>query len=173
MLNDNFTPTINYWIKALDQYNFKQLCAKPSPESWSLGQLYMHLIEQANYYLEQVKICVATNDNAAEQASPVAAIMFLDNDFPDEIMEGPPSNKLTPQPVSKEQLMHHLISLKQEMDEAGILISESSFNGKTKHPGLNYFNAGEWFQFNEMHFRHHERQIKRINNFLQKKKHFR
>ncbi len=88
----------------------------------------MHLIEQTTYYPEQVKICVANNDNADEQASAVAAIMFLDNDFPDEIIEGPPLNHYTPQPVSKEQLTRRLINLKQEMDEAGILISESYTN---------------------------------------------
>ncbi len=170
MLNNNFTASLNYWINELDQYNFRQLCSKSSAYSWSLGQLYMHLIEQTNYYLEQIKICVATNDNANEEASAVAAIMFLDNEFPDKIIEGPPSNKYTPQPVSKEQLMRRLITLIQEMDEAGILISESAFKGKTKHPGLDYFNAGEWFQFAEMHFRHHESQKQRIDDFLKKNK---
>lgn len=173
MLNNNFTPTLNYWIKELNQYNFRQLCSKSSVDSWSLGQLYMHLIEQTTYYLEQVKICVANNDNVDEQASAVAAIMFLDNDFPDEIIEGPPSNQYTPQPVNKEQLMHSLLNLQSEMDAAAILISESAFKGKTKHPGLDYFNASQWFQFVEMHFRHHESQKKRIDDFLKKNKYFR
>jgi hypothetical protein len=62
--------------------------------------------------------------------------------------------------------MDYLIKLKTEITTIGILISTSQFRGKTKHPGLNYFNANEWFQFAEMHFRHHLRQKKRIEEFL-------
>ncbi len=53
MLIDDFNHTIDIWIKELKQYDFIQLCAKPSPKSWSLGQVYMHLIEDTNYYIEQ------------------------------------------------------------------------------------------------------------------------
>jgi DinB superfamily len=157
---------IDTWIKELEQYDFTRLCAKPSPEGWSLGQVYMHLIDQTNYYIEQIKICVSTNDNVIEEASPAAKTMFLNNEFPDEIIEGPPENFLTPQPRNKEQLMSSLMNLKEEIKNAEILISKSPFKGKTRHPGLKYFNAREWYQFAEMHFRHHLRQKKRIDDFL-------
>jgi hypothetical protein len=52
------------------------------------------------------------------------------------------------------------------MNTVATLISESQFNGKTKHPGLGYFSAKEWLQFANMHFRHHLRQKKRIDVFL-------
>ncbi|HEV9036934.1 MAG TPA: hypothetical protein VGQ51_09945 [Puia sp.] len=38
--------------------------------------------------------------------------------------------------------------------------------GKTRHPGLHYFNSLEWLQFAEMHMRHHFRQKKRIDACL-------
>jgi hypothetical protein len=93
-------------------------------------------------------------------------MMLLNNEFPDEIIEGPPSNFFTPQSDSKEDLVNKLVNLKDEISKAARLISESSFKGKTKHPGLNYFNASEWYQFAHMHFRHHLRQKKRIEDFL-------
>lgn len=166
MLSKDFNHTIVTWIKELEQYNFIQLCARPSPNSWSLGQVYMHLIENSNYFLEQIRMCVTNNDNVLEEASADAKKMFLNNDFPDMVLEGPPSNLDTPQPESKEQLMRGLLNLKEEINNVGMLISKSPFKGKTKHPGLNYFNAAEWFQFAEMHFRHHLRQKKRIDEFL-------
>jgi hypothetical protein len=46
-------------------------------------------------------------------------------------------------------------------NELFVFNSQSSFKGKAKHPGLVYFSAIEWYQFAEMHFRHH---------FWQKKK---
>ena len=145
------------------------MCAKPSPSSWSLGQLYIHLTEDTNYYIEQIKICVNNNDNANEEAFPFAKKMFLNNGFPDEVIEGAPANSLIPQPGSTEELVNGLMALKYEMNNTAILISNSSFKGKTKHPGLNYFNAAEWLQFAEMHFRHHLMQKKRIDDFLKTK----
>jgi hypothetical protein len=166
MLTMHFNQTIDTWLKELERYNFDQLCAKPSPTSWSLGQVYMHLIDQTTYYIEQIKICLSTNDHESDEASPVAIKMFLNNEFPDEILEGPPSNASTPQPETKEHLRSCLTFLRKEMNDVGLLISKSPFKGKTKHPGLNYFSAGEWLQFAEMHLRHHLRQKKRIDGFL-------
>ena len=163
---ETFNNTIGKWIKDLEQYNFSQLCAKPFSNSWSLGQVYMHLINETNFYLGQVKICASANDNINEKASPDARSMFANNDFPDQAIEGPPANQYTPQPGSKDELLHALFKLKQEVNDAASLIINSSFKGKTKHPGLNYFTASEWFQFAEMHFRHHERQKKKIAAFL-------
>jgi len=165
-LSKDFIHTIDIWIKALEQNDFVQLCAKPSPNSWSLGQVCIHLIDATNYYLEQLNICLSTNDHAMEEMSPHAKTMFHNNEFPDEVIEGPTTNAGTPQPESKEELMRCLIKLREEINTTEILISPSPFRGKTKHPWLNYFNALEWFQFAEMHFRHHLRQKKRIDEFL-------
>lgn len=166
MLIEDFNHTINIWIKELEQYSFTQLCAKPSENSWSLGQLYLHLVNDTNYYIDQMKICVSNNDNEIEESAPFAKMLFLNNDFPDEIIEGAPSNANIPQPYDKEQLMNNLVNIKNEINCIEKQISEGCFSGKTKHPGLNYFSAKEWLQFAEMHFRHHLRQKKRIDDFL-------
>ena len=165
-LIEDFKHTTDIWIQALAQYNFAQLYIKPSPESWSLGQVYMHLIDNTDYFIKQIKICLSTNDHAMEEASDGAKAMFLQNCFPDEMLDGPPSNTHTPQPDSKERLMVDLMNLKDEITGVEILISNSACKGKTKHPGLQFFNANEWLQFAEMHLRHHLRQKKRIDSFL-------
>jgi hypothetical protein len=166
MLIENFNRTIDIWIKELEQYDFIQLCTKPSPASWSLGQLYLHLIADTNFYIEQIKICTTTNDHATEEASSFGRTMLLNNDFPDEVLQGAPGNAHIPQPANKTQLLNELVKLKTEMNSAAAMISESPFNGKAQHPGFNYFSANEWLQLAEMHFRHHLRQKKRIDEFL-------
>ena len=167
MLVEDFNHTIDIWITALEQYSFGQLCIQPSPGSWSLGQVYMHLISATGYFIKQAKTCLSNNDHSTEEASPATKAMFLRNDLPDKIIEGPPSNALTPQPGSKQQLITGLMNLKDELTAVDALISESPFKGKTKHPGLHYFNAREWLQFAEMHLRHHLRQKKRIDDYLE------
>ena len=166
MITADFDRTLDNWIQGLEQYDFNQLCVKASPSSWSIGQVFMHLIENTNYYIEQIRICVSTNDHENEEASPHGRNMFYNNEFPDEILEGPSENSRTPQPESKEDLMRSLLKLREEMKVIEGLLSQSTYRGKTKHPGLNYFNAKEWLQFADMHFRHHLRQKKRIDAFL-------
>jgi len=161
-----FNHTLDRWIEEVEQNNFVLLCTKPSPASWSLGQLSMHLIEATMFYLGQAEICLSSNDNATEEMSPEARLMFGNNAFPDELIEGPPSNADTPQPESKLKLIRDMRSLKDEVNRISTLISISVCSGKTRHPGLKFFNAAEWFQFAEMHFRHHLRQKKRIESFL-------
>ena len=166
MLLKDFNDTIDSWIEALEQYSFTQLCTKSAPTSWSMGQLYAHLINDTNYYIEQIKICVTTNDNVNKEATAFAKTLFFNNAFPDEMIEGAPTNSSIPQPGNKEQLMSSLLHVKIEMNHLATLISTSAFKGKTKHTGLNYFSANEWMQFAAIHFRHHLRQKKRIDDFL-------
>src|SRR3954466_3616283 len=104
MLVEDFNRTIEVWINALDQYSFEQLCMQPAPGSWSLGQVYMHLINATRYFITQANTCLSTNDNAMEESSPAAKAMFSNNELPDKVLEGPPSNALTRQPGSKQQL---------------------------------------------------------------------
>jgi hypothetical protein len=163
---ENLKHTIDFWFHELDQYNFDQLCAQPDPASWSIGQVYMHLVNETAFYLGQARVCLSTNDHATDEANANAQVMFGNNSFPDEVIEGPPSNANTPQPESKDQLKNGLLRLKNEAVQVGALIFSSTFRGKTKHPGLHYFSAAEWLQFADMHLRHHLRQKKRIDFFL-------
>jgi DinB family protein len=165
-LISDFNFVIDIWIKELECYNFAQICSKPSPNSWSVGQLLMHLIIETNFYLKQIRICIATNENVDKEATINGKNILLRNSFPNEIIEGPPSNSLVPQPINKEKLFDSLMNLKDSFNQVNLKILKSSFHGKTQHPGLGYFNAKEWFQFSEMHLRHHLRQKERIDQFL-------
>ncbi|HET9826351.1 MAG TPA: DinB family protein [Chitinophagaceae bacterium] len=162
----DFDQIINLWLENLDQYDFIQLLAKPSATSWSMGQLYMHLIQSTHFFIKQVRISTSNNENINLEAFAAAREMFSNNELPDTFLEGPPSNAITPQPVSKEDLRSELLTLKEEIKTAEVIVSQSQFTGKTRHFGLGYFTAQEWLQFAEMHLRHHLRQKKRLDEFL-------
>jgi hypothetical protein len=165
MLIGDFNNIIDTWIESIQQYNFEQLCTQPGANSWSAGQVCMHLVNDTNWFVEQIKICIFNNANENETMLPFAQTMFLNNSFPDERLSNP-ANINMPQPQSKETLLQLFINLKNDMNAAAIQIENSKSKGKTKHPGFNYFNANEWLQFAEMHLRHHLKQKKRIDEFL-------
>lgn len=166
MTSEDIKNTIDIWVKDIEQYSFEQLCTKPSRNSWSLGQVCIHLIDSTNYFLEQIAICLSNNENASEEMTENAKTMFLNNEFPNDLIEGPSSNNNTSQPISKEEILSSLAKIRETIIYYETQIINSKFYGKTKHPGLNYFNAIEWLQFTEMHHRHHLRQRDRIKTCL-------
>jgi len=168
MLINDFNRTIDIWIHSIQQYNFEQLCTQPDANSWSVGQVCMHLANDTNWFIEQIKICVSNNENTDKTMLPFAQTMFLCNSFPDERLTNP-ANVNMPQPASKEALLQLFINLKKDMNDAAMQIAISKSTGKTKHPGLHYFNANEWLQFSEMHLRHHLKQKERIEILLKLK----
>ena len=164
---ENFNHTIDGWISELQSYNLGKLLMKPTPESWSLGQLYNHLIDQTKYYFEQIEDCLNQNENSTENMKENAKFMFSKNSFPDERIKGDPAfTEKVQQPASLPELLEKMKQLKLEINRIGNKILENSSTGKTRHPGLGYFNAREWFQFAEMHLRHHWKQKERIDDFL-------
>jgi DinB family protein len=157
---------VDMWMRELQGYSFSQLTAKPSPSSWSVGQIYIHLISATHYFIKQIHSCTSHNENSDKDADPPAKSMFDNNDFPDQLIDGPPSNAVTRQPESKDQIIAGLIKLKEGLKKAAELAQQNQFTGKTKHFGLGFFTAAEWLQFAEMHMRHHLRQKKRLDAFL-------
>jgi hypothetical protein len=165
-LIEQFDHTLNVWIDGFERYDNHQLCMPPHPDSWSIGQVYIHLIEETQYFFQQVETCLMHDENAAEKMTAEAEKWFQNNSYPNEKLKGPPDLPMPHQPGSKTQLREDMQQLKEALDVIGKKIIGSDNTGKTKHPGHNYFNATEWFQFAEMHLRHHFRQKARIDTFL-------
>ena len=157
---------IDTWLEVVEKNPMERLLARPSGNTWSLGQLCNHLLESSEYFFEQVLICSSCDEHSEEAMSAAARILFRNNGFPDQLIEGPPSNAATPQPGSREGLVQAFKALSRQLAGIEARLSTSNCNGKTRHPGLNYFSAGEWLQFTWMHFRHHLRQKQRIEEFL-------
>jgi hypothetical protein len=166
MLIDDFNNSIDVWINTVQQYSFEELGKQPDDDSWSLGQVCVHLINDTSWFAEQIKICLLNDDNANESMIPFAQAMFQHNSFPDEKLTNPANGNML-QPSGKEKLLQAFIQLKKNMNEVASQIANTNLKGKTKHPGFGYFNATEWLQFSEMHLRHHFKQKERIEKFLQ------
>lgn len=114
---DKLNQTLDLWMGELKKYSFQQLTAKPSPGEWSLGQVYMHLLSEANFQTGRVRICLRSNRNAAKEAFPHGRAMLDNDSFPNERIAGPASNKHVPQPESKDALLQGLERLKAEANE--------------------------------------------------------
>ncbi|HQQ98524.1 MAG TPA: DinB family protein [Cyclobacteriaceae bacterium] len=150
------------WASELDALSEAQLTVRPAYGGWTLGQLYMHLIADTRFYVEQIRICLASNDHADGKMTSEAEEMFRNNSFPDIRIEGDPSHASMRQPESKREIMQGFMDVRSAMEQVAEEIAVATHHGKTRHPGFGYFSAQDWFQFADMHLRHHERQKRRI-----------
>ncbi|CAN5405569.1 hypothetical protein BH23BAC1_BH23BAC1_29570 [soil metagenome] len=167
----NFNYSIDRWIDELEHYDDHQLMFQPGPNSWSIGQVITHLLEETESFIQEIETGLNSNENASGEMSAEAKTMFENNSFPDLKLEGPADAPKPPQPAGKAELREGLKKLKAMLNQIGEELLRNSNHGKTKHPGHHYFSAGEWFQWAKMHFRHHFRQKERINKFLKSSVH--
>lgn len=161
-----FNETIQKWIDFVDDYTPEMLCQKPADNSWSLGQVYTHIIDDTGWFAEQMMAAMQTNADSEKEMHENARIMLRNNSFPDIMIEGPATGIYIKQPESKKDIRQKLLAIKTEVNNLYISFDPSKATGKTRHPGLLYFNTLDWLQFAEMHLRHHFRQKKRIDERL-------
>ena len=167
MLIGHFNGTIDKWVSDLRHYDLYQLLAKPAATSWSMGQLYRHLIEETNWYFDQIELCFGSIENSMQTMNESAKSMFQDNSFPDEIIKGDPFiSEHVKQPADCQSLQVDFQKIKSDANEFWFKIENTPTLGKSAHPGLGFLNAPEWFQYAEMHMRHHLKQKDRIDTFL-------
>ena len=89
--------------------------------------------------------------------------MLQNNSFPDMMIEGPATGIYIRQPENKDEVRQKLLAIKTDVNRLYASFDPSKAIGKTRHPGLLYFNTLDWLQFAEMHLRHHFRQKGRID----------
>ena len=166
-LLQRFNDTIGQWIGFLNDYTLDELRQSPGEGSWSLGQVYTHLIADTRWVVEQMKRSMESDADADKEMHENARVMLQNNDFPDRMIKGPSTGKPIAQPSGKAQLLQDLMDIREAVNKLYVSANATVATGKTGHPGLGYFTTLEWLQFAEMHMRHHFRQKKRIDEQLQ------
>ncbi|CEJ70078.1 hypothetical protein BN1195_02381 [Chryseobacterium oranimense G311] len=89
--------------------------------------------------------------------------MLLQNSFPDIKIKGnsyiPVNDSIFINTTKKD-----LILLLERSRVLWKRINNENISGKAEHPGFSYLSPMEWYQFAEMHIRHHIQQKKEIEN---------
>lgn len=162
-----FDASIRRWIGALEKYEYPRLIHQPDPESWSIGQVYVHLIEETGYYFQQCRYCLSGTVTTGGEMNEEGKKLFRMDGFPHEKLIGPANVYNVAQPVDKEVLREGMMELKRQANALCERIKSANAGGKTEHPGLGWFGAADWYRFAEMHLRHHFRQMERIDKSIE------
>ncbi|TMV50992.1 DinB family protein [Paenibacillus mesophilus] len=168
---ERFEEIVSLYRQQLDRYEMDQLTRTPEVGEWSLGQVYVHLIQTTmRMQLRQIEACRENGGPASgtvgEKTEPGKAVFDL-GAFPPIRIRVAASDAYTPrQPESKEQLVDGLNEVVRRMREVEPSLEGIPAENTAPHPRLGKLNAKEWFALAEMHFRHHLRQKERLDALL-------
>ena len=156
---------IDYWIDEYRRYDFEQILKQPTENSWSLGQVGIHLwMSSKGFFFKNAEKCLSQQGTEKGKAKKLGAhLIFTFKMLPPVRYEMPQQVSVVPKPPeSKEQLIGKLEEIKKLASEYIARIPQSNPDLKTKHPFLGWLNTAEWIQLCNIHFNHHRAQKKRI-----------
>lgn len=162
-----FEEMVQHYLLELDGFSLEQLQYTPQEGEWSLGQMYLHLVDSAlHMQLKNIDLCLKPNGEMGAKTEAGIAIFDLGG-FPPVRIQVPPSPQYTPpQPTSKEEIVEGLQAVVRQMREVEPTLRESSEGCTVSHPRLGSLNAREWFMLIEMHYRHHLLQKERLKHAI-------
>ena len=151
-------------MSALDRHDHASLCRKPSPESWSLGQVYSHLLLTTTSIVDEAAP-IALEDCSKNAGKGVIFVgrLILFFGFPPVRIRTPKGvNPEPPPPLSIDQLRKDFETIVKKIEDLAKRVDQAPCSGRTKHPRIGYLTAKQWMRFIEVHWKHHLRQKGRI-----------
>ncbi len=93
-----FEKTSGIWLASLNKYSEEQFARKPDANSWSIGQVYNHLVAGTRlYHLQQIAQCLEGRQiEQNEKMKFPGKIIFFLGSFPPTRVKVPPSETYTP-----------------------------------------------------------------------------
>ncbi|WP_166242937.1 DinB family protein [Paenibacillus turpanensis] len=166
-----FEVTVGRYFVELENLDMEQLLEKKNEEEWSIGQMYMHLIQSAQFmHLNNVDRCLSESEGTLDsngEKTENGRNTYESGSFPPIRIQVPASPQYTPsQPESKEYITEGLRAVVERMKRTEAAVSQASEGKKVLHPGFGALNAKEWFLLVEMHYRHHLLQLDRLKSEL-------
>ncbi len=157
-------PLAKYWLKELDFYGNNQFKKKTNDSSWTIGQIYDHLLKYSQeVHLKAIQECLSAKESNAKEGKSFKG--FLQFSYGGYLPFKHKSNpyKEPAQPLSTEKVKDDFYRFLKLIYKVAKEIDYKKPTAKVKHPTLGYLSAEEWFKLIEMHFRHHVKQKKKLD----------
>ena len=169
---NKFNRRAEEWLSDLQALSEEEMSRRPATDSWSMGELYDHIMKVARtYQIPNFKISLTNESVQRKRKNKIGFAIFnlgirkqvkiRMEDFPAPLVQD-----FTPAQQSKEAL---LSDFKDFIEEVNVLHSELPADPKTSrhyHPMFGDIHTGEWFSLIEIHMAHHEVQRRRIRKMI-------
>ena len=160
------------WLDDLETMEDDLMMVKPSKNSWSMAELYDHVMRVGRtYQIPNLKqsITAAAKTKKRKNLAGVAIFnlkvrknikMRMEN-FPKPLVES-----FTPEKRSKSDLIKDFKLFIEEINDLEEILIKSTKKNKQYHPMFGDINTKEWFALIELHIWQHDKQKKSIKDFL-------
>ncbi|MDU0201024.1 DinB family protein [Paenibacillus sp. MAH-36] len=157
MLN-NCAAIIEQYMENLDKYSIEQLRYKSEEDVWSIGQMYIHVIEVAKEYIGHIETCTKATREESEGRTEDGMKAIAEKEWPNiRVKLDQPPNE-TRNPESKDEILAGLEQVQVMLAYWATRIEEANPACKVRHGWFGWLNARDWFEMVGMHSRHHLRQ---------------
>ncbi|TAE76331.1 MAG: DinB family protein [Bacteroidetes bacterium] len=152
--------SLDSYVKNLDNYSDNQFYFKSSPEIWSLGQMYAHLVSSHSFFIYHINNCLQKRKGQeGGEKNEFGTKILIKNSFPPIKISIPDAWK-GEEPIAKtiQEYKDIFPTMKNNMKNILENIKNDDQSYKTLHVAAGWLSAVEWLQVADMHLRHHFRQ---------------
>lgn len=137
-------------------------------EGWSIGQVHTHLQMGAlGLFLKMAERALATEPDPAKGLNENGESVFRHDSFPPGPIKVPKKyERPVPQPENVEELNTQLAGIDARFRELAAQLETNDRGGRAAHVAFGHLRAREWLHLNTLHFRHHQKQLNRLEAAL-------
>jgi hypothetical protein len=160
--------SVAFYEALLDEVTEEAFKATPPMGGWSYAEVYTHIFTTNIVCIAAIDKCI--QGKATESTAPLhylVRLVFLFGRFP-RGNKVPDRFKENVTKASREEARVLIREFKEQLEAITPATPNASKTQKQKHPRMGLLNAVRWYQFIEIHTRHHKRQLDRIRKSLAK-----
>lgn len=165
MLNES-SAIIEQYIRDLDGYSIEQLRFKYEESIWSVGQMYIHVIEVAKEYIGHIETCRMATEEVTAGKTEDGMKALSEKEWPNIRVKLDQLPNETSNPKSKDEIIAGLEQVLVSLAHLAGCLDEANPACKVRHGWFGWLGAREWFEMVGMHSRHHLRQKARLDEKL-------
>lgn len=153
------------FLNQVDEAHFQR---SPAAGVWSYAEVFSHIFRSNMTCIKVIAQCAKGEavELNKEASVPIKLVLFFKRFPPGMKFKVPKKLEYMVEKISRDQAFQLLTEFNEALPLALEQALEASDNQRQKHPRMGMLNAKEWFEFIDVHTRHHRRQLGRIKKLL-------
>jgi hypothetical protein len=168
-----FNKKANEWLVDLRIMDEELIQIKPTESSWSISEVYDHVMRVArSYQIPNLKKSITEYAKRKKSKNKYGIAIFnlgirknvhiKMEEFPKPLVEA-----FTPVKRDKNDLVNDFLSFIQEVNDLQDILEKSKKKNQHYHPMFGDISTKEWFSLIELHIWQHDKQREKIKMYLE------
>jgi hypothetical protein len=162
--NKSMLETVFAYEKLLAEVSDEKFTKTPPDGGWSYSEVFSHIFSSNLTCIQAIDRCIQGNAiNSKDKLSFPVKLVFLFGRFPPGKFKVPDRLKDQVKKIDRSEAHQLVQRFKDELSQITPRVPSAHPDQKLKHPRLGLLNAVKWYEFMDIHLKHHKRQLDRIS----------